>query len=118
MVITIGMLSSVVGSMNSDFALKFAEAAINKGYKVNLWLSGNATTLSRKNQKSFKDYSYLAKKLQKLIEKGLMVAVCEACASARGIQREDVLDDITSTSMEWYIARAAKSDSVLHIGSE
>ncbi|MDI6794263.1 MAG: hypothetical protein QME81_15605 [bacterium] len=54
--LSIGLFSSLVGSMNSDFALKLAEAAVNKGHTVNLWFSGNATTLARKRQKSFKDY--------------------------------------------------------------
>jgi tRNA 2-thiouridine synthesizing protein D len=116
--LTIGLFSSLVGSMNSDFAFKLAEAAINKGHKVNLWFSGNATTIAKKEQKPFKDYSYLIEKLKALQEKGASIAVCEACAAARGIHKEDVIEGITIISMDWYVAKAAQSDRVLHIGGE
>jgi sulfur relay (sulfurtransferase) complex TusBCD TusD component (DsrE family) len=116
--LSIGLFSSLVGSMNADFAIKLAESAVNKQHQVNLWLSGNATTLSKKDQKSFKDYSFLIEKIESLIKKGVSVAVCEACAQARGIHKEDVIDGIAIHSMDWYVAKAAKSDRVLHIGRE
>lgn len=116
--LSIGLFSSLVGSMNPDFAIKLADSAINKGHKVNLWFSGNATTLVRKGQKSFKDYSYLLKELEELHKKGADLAVCEACAAARGIHKEDVIEGVTIVSMDWYVARAAQSDRVLHIGGE
>ncbi len=55
--LTIGSFSSLVGSLSLDFAVKLSEAAIQKGHKVDLWISGNATMLSKKGQKAFKDYS-------------------------------------------------------------
>lgn len=116
--LSIGLFSSLIGSMNTDFAIKLAESATNKGHKVNLWLSGNATTLSKKNQKSFKDYSYLIEKIEGLLKKGISIAVCEACAKARGIHKEDVIDGIDINSMGWYVAKAATSNRVLHIGRE
>jgi tRNA 2-thiouridine synthesizing protein D len=116
--LSIGLFSSLIGSMNSDFAIKLAETAVNKGHQVNLWLSGNATTISKKNQKLFKDYSFLIEKIQELLKKGVSIAVCEACAKARGIHKEDVIDGIAIHSMDWYVAKAAKSNRVLHIGRE
>ncbi|MBA3061085.1 MAG: sulfur reduction protein DsrE, partial [Nitrospirae bacterium] len=35
--LTIGCFPGLVGNMTYDFALKLAEAAVNKGHKVNLW---------------------------------------------------------------------------------
>lgn len=116
--LSIGLFSSLVGSMNSDFAIRLAETAANKGHTVNLWFSGNATALARKGQKSFKDYSYLIEKIKALLGKGVSVAVCEACAAARGIHKEDVIEGITVVSMDWYVARASQSERVLHIGGE
>lgn len=116
--LTIGVFSSLIGSMNLDFALKLAEAALAKGHQVNLWLSSNATTLARKGQKEFKDYSYLEGNLRNLIKKGLVIATCEACTEARGIGPNDVIEGITFSAMDWYLAKAAKSDRVLHIGAE
>lgn len=117
-VLTIGVFSSLVGSMDLDFAVRLSQAAINKGHTVNLWLSGNATTLAKKNQKEFKDYSYLDKTLKTLMEKGLTVVSCEACNQARGIHKEDITDGIIRASMDWYLAKAAQSDRVIHIGVE
>ena len=116
--LSIGLFSSLIGSMNSDFAVKLAESAVNKGHTVNLWFSGNAVTITKKGQKSFKDYSFLMERLKALQEKGVAIAVCEACAAARGIHKEDVIEGIAVHSMDWYVARAAKSDRVLHIGGE
>ena len=55
---TLGVFPSLVGSMSLDFSFKLAEAAIAKGHKVNLWLSGNAVMMAKKGQKAFKDYSH------------------------------------------------------------
>jgi|GEM_PF-301560 len=116
--LSIGLFSSLVGSMNPDFAIKLTEAAVNKGHTVNLWFSGNATTLARKGQKPFKDYSYLLERIKALKEKGVKIGVCEACASARGIHKDDIIEGIETHSMDWYVAKASQSDRVLHIGRE
>lgn len=116
--LTIGMFSSLIGSMNSDFALKLAETAVAKGHKVNIWFSGNSTMISNKGQKEFKDYSHLEKRLRGLIGKGVEVVTCEACTVARGVQRENLIEGIKAAAMDWYLAKAAASDRVLHIGAE
>jgi tRNA 2-thiouridine synthesizing protein D len=116
--LTIGCFSSLVGSMSLDFAIKLAEAAINKGHKVDLWVSGNATMLSKKDQRSFRDYSYLEKTLKELMEKGMNVTACEACAEARGYHKEDTVEGVKRHSMDWYLASCFDADRVLHIGGE
>jgi tRNA 2-thiouridine synthesizing protein D len=117
-VLTIGVFSSLVGSMNYDFVLKLAEAAVNKGHKVNIWLSGNSTASAKKNQKQFKDYSHGESPLRALIEKGVEVCTCEACTFARGIQKHDAIEGIQWNAMHWYLAKIFHSDRVLHIGGE
>ncbi|HSB52421.1 MAG TPA: hypothetical protein VLD40_07155 [Dissulfurispiraceae bacterium] len=77
--LTIGSFSSLVGSLSMDFAVKLAEAAVNKGHKVDFWVSGNATMISKKGQKSFRDYSFLQKTIQDLIATGnFQITCCEA----------------------------------------
>ncbi len=77
--LTIGSFSSLVGSLSMDFVIKLSEAAVNKGHKVDLWVSGNATMLSKKGQKSFRDYSFLQKTIQDLIATGnFQMTCCEA----------------------------------------
>ncbi len=116
--LTIGCFSSLVGSMSLDFAVKLASAAIDKGHRVDLWVSGNGTTLAKKGQKPFKDYSYLAKSVTELTAKGLQVTACEACAEARGYHKEDTMEGVKRFSMDWYLASCFDADRVLHIGGE
>ncbi|MEW6007474.1 MAG: DsrE family protein [bacterium] len=118
MTITIGCFSSLIGSLNLDFAVKLADAAIRKGHKVNLWFSGNATLIGIKDQKPFKDYSNLSGRIKDLLEKGCEIAICEACAAARGINKGNAMEEVILIGMDWYTARAAISDRVLHIGRE
>lgn len=116
--LTIGVFSSLVGSMTYDFALRLAEEATNKGHKVNLWFSGNATGSAKKNQKHLKDYSHGEKPLRALLEKGVEVCTCEACTLARGIQKTDAIEGIQWNAMHWYLAKIHTSERVLHIGGE
>jgi tRNA 2-thiouridine synthesizing protein D len=116
--LTIGCFASLVGSLNLDFALKLSGAAIEKGHKVDLWVSGNATMLSIKDQKPFKDYSSLQKPLQELMEKGLNITACEACAEARGYNKDNTMEGVKRHSMDWYLASIFDADRVLHIGGE
>lgn len=116
--LTIGSFSSLVGSMSLDFALKLAEAARKKGHDVDMWFSSNGSTVVKKGQRAFKDYSALEKKLSDLIAGGTTVVACEACAEARGIHKEDFVDGVGRKSMDWYLASCYNADRVLHIGGE
>lgn len=117
-VLTIGIFSSLIGSMNLDFIFKLADAAVERGHKVNLWLSGNATGVVKKDQKHLKDYSTGEKPLRALLEKGVEVCTCEACTLARGIQKADAIEGVQWNAMHWYLAKIHESDRVLHIGGE
>ncbi|GBE40731.1 DsrE/DsrF-like family protein [bacterium BMS3Bbin09] len=116
--LTIGCFSSLVGSMTLDWAVKLSGAAIEKGHKVDLWVSGNATMLSIQDQRAFKDYSSLEKPLKELMAKGLNVTACEACAEARGYNKDNTMEGFKRFSMDWYLASTFNADRVLHIGGE
>lgn len=116
--LTIGCFASLVGSTNLDFAVKLSEAALEKGHKVDLWLSGNATMLSIEKQRAFKDYSSLEKTVTELMEKGLNITACEACAEARGYHKDNTLEGVKRFSMDWFLGSTFDADRVLHIGGE
>lgn len=116
--LTIGCFASLVGSMSYDFTMKLAEAAVNKGHKVNIWFSGNASGSPKKGQKHLKDYSTGEKYLRALMEKGVEICTCEACSLSRGIQKPDAIEGIKWSAMHWYLAKIHGSDRVLHIGGE
>ena len=116
--LTIGCFASLVGSTNRDFAVKLSAAALEKGHKVDLWVSGNGTMVSIKDQRAFKDYSSLQKPLQELMAKGLNVTACEACAESRGYHEDNTLEGVKRFSMDWYLGSTFDADRVLHIGGE
>lgn len=117
--LTIGCFSSLVGSLSLDFAVKLSQAAVNKGHKVDFWLSGNATMMSKKGQKAFKDYSALQKTVLELIATGnFQLTACEACAEARGYHKDDTLEGCKRHSMDWYLASTFDADRVFHIGGD
>ena len=116
--LTIGCFASLVGSMSLDFAVKLSAAAMEKGHKVDLWVSGNGTMISIKGQRAFKDYSSLEKPLQELMAKGLNVTACEACAEGRGYHEDNTLEGVKRFSMDWYLGSIFDADRVFHIGGE
>jgi tRNA 2-thiouridine synthesizing protein D len=117
--LTIGVFSSLVGSVSLDFSVKLADAAVKKGHKVDFWMSGNATMLAKKGQKAFKDYSFLSKTIQEMLATGnFQICACEACAEARGYHKEDAPEGFIRKSMDWYLASTFDADRVLHIGGD
>ncbi len=117
--LTVGSFASLVGSLSLDFAVKLCQAAVKKGHNVDLWLSGNATMLSKKGQKSFRDYSALQKTIEELLATGrFQMTACEACAEARGYHKEDTLEGVKRHSMDWYLASCFRADRVLLIGGD
>ncbi|MCX5717795.1 MAG: DsrE family protein [Nitrospirae bacterium] len=116
--LTIGCFPGLVGNMTYDFALKLAEAAVNKGHKVNIWFSGNASGSVKAKQKHLKDYSTGEKHLRALIEKGVEICTCEACSIARGVDKTNAIEGIQWNAMHWYLAKIHASDRVLQIGGE
>jgi len=116
--LTIGCLSSLVGSMSLDFAMKLAEAVSKKGHDVDIWLSGNGTSLVKAGQKKFLDYPYHGARLKNLLDSGVVVTACEACSEARGIHKKDITEGVNVKAMDWYLASMFGADRVLHIGGE
>ena len=113
--LTIGCFPGLVGNMTYDFALKLSEAAVNKGHKVNIWFSGNASGSVKAKQKHLKDYSTGEKHLNALIEKGVEICTCEACSYARGMDKANAIEGIQWNAMHWYLAKIHASDRALQI---
>lgn len=116
--LTIGCYPGLVGNMTYDFTLKLAAAAADKGHKVNLWFSGNATGSVKAHQKHLKDYSTGEKYLKTLLEKGVEICTCEACTVARGVLKTEGIEGVQWNAMHWYLAKIHSSDRVLLVGGE
>ena len=116
--LAMGVFPGLVGNMMYDFALKFAEAAKDKGHDVSIWMSGNATASIKANQKHLLDYSTGEKHLVRLMEKGVEICTCEACTVARGIKKPDAIEGVQWSAMHWFLARVHSADRVFLIGGE
>ena len=116
--LTIGCYPGLVGSMSYDFALKLAKAAVDKGHKVSIWYSGNATGSVKAHQKHLKDYSTGEKYLTELLEKGVEICTCEACTVARGVKKDEGIPGIQWNAMHWFLAKVHSADRALLIGGE
>ncbi|MDA8168543.1 MAG: DsrE family protein [Nitrospiraceae bacterium] len=116
--LAMGVYPGLVGSACYDFALKLADAAANKGHKVSIWFSGNATGSVKAHQKHLKDYSTGEKYLTSLLERGVEICTCEACTIARGVQKPEGIEKIKWSAMHWYLGSIHAADRVLHIGGE
>lgn len=83
--LTIILRSGAMSNMDPNVATRLAKAALKKGYNVHLFCYGEGITAIKAGQGP-KRFPNTGKEIEELIEKGLKVAVCKTCSSARGIQ--------------------------------
>ena len=82
-ILTILLTEGPYRSQYADMAYEIANSALNKGYKVNLFLYMDATHIPKKEQNPH-SFPNVAEKFRKLIKKGANIKVCVRCATARG----------------------------------
>jgi tRNA 2-thiouridine synthesizing protein D len=78
-------------NMDTNIAVKLANAALDKGYGVRIFGYGEAVTLIKKGQDP-KRFPNVGKETKGMLEKGLEVVVCETCCKARGILRGEEIE--------------------------
>ena len=72
-------------NMDTNVAIKLAQAALDKGYGVRIFGYGEAVTLIKDGQDP-KRFPNVGKETKELVGKGLEVVVCKTCCKARGIR--------------------------------
>ncbi|HJX04181.1 MAG TPA: DsrE family protein [Thermoplasmata archaeon] len=73
-------------AMDANIAAKLAKAALEKGYKVNMFGYGEGVTAVKKGQRP-KRFPNVGEELEEIAKKGVTQAVCETCFAARGFER-------------------------------
>ena len=66
--------------------------AATVGMKVNIFLTGDAVTTAKKDQRPPRDYYNLERMLEDLIEHGVKVIACRTCINARGLTEKELID--------------------------
>ena len=84
------LFSSPLQYQNTDTVYGFARAAVEEGHEVSVFCDVDAVYNLMVNQ-ILPDQMTPARKLAKLIEKGVRVLVCQQSARLRGINIEKVL---------------------------
>jgi sulfur relay (sulfurtransferase) complex TusBCD TusD component (DsrE family) len=78
-------------NMDTNIAVKLAQAALDKGYGVRIFGYGEAVTLVKDGQDP-KRFPNVGKETKEMLSKGLEVVVCETCCKARGIRRGEEIE--------------------------
>ena len=113
--LTILLLAGTMMSTSPYKALKLAEAALERGHRVNLFCYGEGVTALRAKQAP-KAFPNIAEMASALIGRGMAVAACRTCCAARGIEEGDVVPGavIGSIARE-FMDFASRSDRLLTI---
>ncbi len=78
-------------NMDSNVAVKLAQAALDKGYGVRIFGYGEGVTLIKKGQDP-KRFPNVGNETKEMLPKGLEVVVCETCCKARGVARGEEIE--------------------------
>ncbi len=103
---TIMLMSGSAENEDSQFATRLAEAALDKGHKVQMYLFGNAVNIS-KQELAIEGDLHIASRLvehieptknfervARLIEKGADISTCHTNEHARGIESKEYVEGV------------------------
>lgn len=85
-------------AMDANIAAKLARAALEKGYKVNMFGYGEGVTAVKKGQQP-KRFPNIGNELEELAKKGVNIAICETCYAARGFERGEEIPGVKVGSL-------------------
>ncbi len=83
---------------NTYTAIKIAQTALKKGYRVNLFASADGVHNFTLDQKA-RGIPNAQEKFKSLIEKGLNVELCGTCLQFRGIQKDGLMKNVSPSTM-------------------
>jgi len=113
--LTLFLTATPFGSQSPFTTLNLAEAALDKGYQVNLFLSADGVYCAAAGQKAM-GLPPIAERLTNLIAKGLRVDLCGSCLHLRGLKREMRIDGPQPSSLKNLFAMMAQSKAFIALG--
>jgi len=93
-------------------ALRFALTALNDGHEVTMILIQDGVFVAKKNQDPA-EYPNTLEYLKTSIEEGLKVIVCGVCCQARGVVKEDLIDEVEIVGMHEIVNACVNSDNTI-----
>ncbi|MFQ6108479.1 MAG: DsrE/DsrF/TusD sulfur relay family protein [Candidatus Aminicenantales bacterium] len=110
--LTISLFTTPYVFANTHTAVKIAEAALKKGYRVNLFASADGVHNFTLDQKA-RGIPNAQEEFKNLMERGLNVELCGTCLQFRGIKKDDLMDKAKPSSMGKLCDLIKKSDVFL-----
>ncbi|HAS89748.1 MAG TPA: hypothetical protein DCS48_10655 [Desulfovibrio sp.] len=104
--LTIMLMSGSAENEDAQFATNLAEAALEKGHKVQMYLFGNAVNISKKEEPIEGDLHIAPRlvehieptrnfeRMARLTEKGADISTCHTNEHARGIESKEYVKDV------------------------
>lgn len=103
-------------SQYADIGYKMAEAALNCGYGVKLFLYMDGVHNLQKDQKP-RDFKNISQNFKDLIKKGAEIKACIRCATARGyVDQSNYLDGVEITSVYDLAEWMKKDNKIITLG--
>jgi tRNA 2-thiouridine synthesizing protein D len=115
--LTILLAAGTMMSTGPYKALKLAEAALDRGHRVNFFCYGEGVTALRSKQAP-KQFPNVAEMISALMTRGMQVAACRTCTIARGLLPEDLVEGaVVGSIAREYMEFVARSDRSIMISA-
>ncbi|MBC7122230.1 MAG: DsrE/DsrF/TusD sulfur relay family protein [Pseudothermotoga sp.] len=99
-----------------DTALKIAEAAVEKGHEVNLFLFADSVLCINKNVKPLRIDRNIPSKIKEMIASGkIKVDICGICMDYRGITTDMIVDGANPSGLPELAELLATSDRFINL---
>ena len=113
--LTLFLTATPFGSQSASTVFNLAEAALDQGYGVNLFLSADAVYCAAAGQKAA-GLPPVGERLVGLSEKGLRVDLCGSCLQLRGLKREQRIEGPQPSSLKNLFGMMAASKAFVAFG--
>lgn len=113
--LTLFLTASPFGGAAAHTALNLAEAALARGYGVNLFASADGVYAAAAGQKAT-GLPAIGERLPALMEQGLRVDLCGSCLQLRGLRRDLRIPGTQPSSLKNLFAMIRESRAFLALG--
>ena len=126
-ILTILLLGAPYSSQYPEFAVKLAEAALDKMHKVNMFLYGDGVHAGMKGQ-SPKAFFNIEEGLKAISQRGATILCCSRCSAARGYVEGEfdeesqrypsskMMDEVRIFSLYGFVDLIRESDKIVTLG--
>ncbi|MFZ5814102.1 MAG: DsrE/DsrF/TusD sulfur relay family protein [Bacillota bacterium] len=113
--LTLFLTATPFGSESPVTALNLAEAALDRGYQVNLFLSADAVYGASAGQKAV-GLPPVGERLEGLMAKGLRVDLCGSCLQLRGLRKDARIEGPQPSSLKNLFGMMEQSRAFIALG--